>query len=163
MSFDTVWALEFAGFTLLGVAIEQTRQRVWGWWRQRRGGHLAPVSATTYWASMFLLLTLISLAFSASSRIKSNQQTACLAGVIQYDFGLINDRGKLQKDVSTAQKAFYRDFYDALVHPVDPTDTKAHAAQLRLFTAALRAVVSAQNTIDNARDIRPYRTGQNCV
>jgi hypothetical protein len=73
-----VYTLNSAAWSLVGVIMTLTYQRVMNWWRGRkRAGQLPPISTAAYFGSLLLLFAIIATLFSYSGKVAAENNKKC--------------------------------------------------------------------------------------
>lgn len=151
------YALNSVAWLLVGVAARMAYERIRGWWAARRGNELAPIGATTFIGTLFILLTIVQFLLTYSARLHADSVQRCQDKINQNNVAVANVRNELQtqlnaklNDVIRAKAVYDGQFQGLILHPLDPNDKAGVKKATNRLSHALAAVLVAEGDETNA-------------
>jgi Na+/melibiose symporter-like transporter len=85
------YTLNSAAWTLAGVVITLTYQRLANWYRKRNDkGELPPISSGTYFGTLLVMISIIATLFSYSGKVVADSIKKCQEKVNQNNVAVLN-------------------------------------------------------------------------
>jgi hypothetical protein len=97
------YTLNSAAWSLVGVIMTLTYQRLANWWRGRNHkGQLPPISTAAYFGSLLLLFAIIATLFSYSGKVAAENNKKCQAKINKSNVAILNQL----KEAITGKRGF---------------------------------------------------------
>ncbi len=150
------YLLNSTAWTLLGVLLTLTYQRVLVWNRKRKNAP-APIQMTSQaWLAAFIIcLSIASFFFSLSSNLAFRTKFDCVNKINQHNVAVENERSKRNSEDKAASIEVFNEIHYIIHHPTDPANNKN-------FNASIDNVYTTTAKNDKYREMHPIVSSASC-
>lgn len=87
----TEYAINAVAWSIVGMVLTLTYQKILGWWRSRQGENDLPsISANAYFGTLLVMFSLVATLFTLSGKIEADQNKDCQNQINRNNVAVLN-------------------------------------------------------------------------